>query len=340
MQMIGWKRKAAFFRFCCIGRMKPLLKSGTSLVPSIFAAACAIALSSASADPILFDSNSPGLQFTGTAGSDANYVYVPSSSSAYTDDLIIPAGNYLVSAFRTTGVGGTAYNLAFGNVNAIRDYALGGGGDETVTFLGYYLSTGSGRIGLNDGAPSVARVRNIQFEATSNVYFDENTAGLSFSGTGTDRFNAGIAAGKQDSLLNSAGYNAIGIAPNASGGALSGTISLVMGQTYQVFVSRQMTLDSDGNNFNLTLNGDLFATVSGNTSSEVANNAFQADSFGFYTATSNSVSVLIDQAGSSYGRLDYVQFTAVPEPSSAALFALGGFAVCAMLRRKKLALRN
>ena len=309
-----------------------------SLLTSCALASAGFALISTASADVIFDPSTPGLTFSGNPAFNATngtsmYVY---DGAATVTGFGLPAGNYNVSSLRTTGAGGTAFNVSLGGVNVIRDYALGGGGDETTTYLGYYVSPGTPTVAINGGGPSVARVKNLTFTATNSVYFDENTSGLSFGGA-SSLGSAGVPSGRQDSLLNAAGQNIVGIAPGGAGGSVSGSVSLTLGQTYQVTVSRQMALNSTDTGFWLSLGGSHFSWIDGLTTDANTGDAFQVNSFGFYTATSSSTSVLLDGAGGSFGRLDYVNFTAVPEPGTIGLIVLGfaGVAICS--RRRKTA---
>lgn len=326
-------------------QMKPIL--------AVFATPFAIAacLELAQADPIIFNAQTPGLAFTGNpsfnaAGYDPaaipnvdpNVIYVYTDGSA-TASMVLPAGRYFVSSRRTvTDTGGTAFNVTLGGVNVTRDYAIAGPGQantfQEAAYLGYYISNGTATVGINSGSTSVARLNYLSFTQTGDVFFDENTAGLSFAGPGTGTFAATTPAGFTNTLLNSVSVNAIGIASGVSGGSLSGSISLVSGQTYEVFVSRQLALNSEGTSFDLSLGGDYFATVSGSTSDPALNDTFGEISLGFYTPGTSSVPVLIDEAGNSYGRLDFVRFAAVPEPASLGLAAFGLMLGSVIFRKK------
>lgn len=306
-------------------------------------AAVAFCVGRACADPVFFNAQTPGLVFTGNpafnaAGYDPasipdenpNTIYVYTDGSALAP-LSLPAGRYVVSSRRTvTATGATAFTVSLGGNNVTRDYAIAAPGQEDTfqeaTYLGYYISDGTPTVGINSGSVSVARLNYLSFLLTEDAYFDENSGGLTFVGEGTGVFAATVPPGFTNTLLNDLGVNAIGIASGELGGSLSGSVSLLAGQTYEVFASRQLALDSESTSFALSLEDNFFATVSGSTSSPALHDTFAEISLGFFTPVGNSVSVLIDEAGSAYARLDYLRFAVVPEPA-----AIGFLPLCAGL---------
>lgn len=298
-------------------------------IASLCAAAALASLSAGNAQIYVMDVNTATLHGDGE-NYQGNMLFLGSGN--WTATFNMPAGIYRVSANRETKqTTQFQFNLSVNGTSRVLDYAYNpsGSGDQYLVsnYYGYIQTDGSPvNVLLSQGGQHAGRVNAVTFTLTNDVYFDENTPGITLQGPNSVPFGmvyANVPEAATPSLLNTAGKNVVMV--EAGIGSMSGNVTLNSGQMYEVFASRQVNNNPSQLSYNVSLGGSFFATVSGQMTN--IPDAFEEISLGYYTPSSDTVSVLLDNAGPFYGRADYLRFAAVPEPSSLALMAIGLCAV-------------
>jgi len=304
-------------------------------------AAGALSLGSVLRADVILDESTSGLSFSdagaGTIymaganpdnGSSANVIAISGASTASATINLVVGKKYRITASRyvnnNTAFG---YTLNLNGVTVIRDntFALDNADNtfKTETFTGYYTATSSSTpVLLNQSGSSAARVDSLTFTETSDVFFDEASSGLTYTGA------AGFTQIK--GTLGESSSAGLGFGPTESVG---GTVNLIAGATYNVYSSR--TINSSGKlSYDVTLDGQLLAHDDALPSTTVYANDFAVETLlGSFTSVDGTTDVLLNNGGEWYARVDYLRFelVSVPEPASLAILALGGML---MIRRK------
>ncbi len=136
--------------------------------------------------------------------------------------------------------------------------------------------------------------------ARADVIFDESTSGITYSDAGAGAIY--MAGGSPD---NGSTANVVAISGSSTATA---TITLEVGKKYRITTTRFV---NNNTSFGYTLNLNGVAVIRDNTFSlDNPDNSFKTETFsGYYTATSASTTVMINQSGNSAARVDSLTFT-------------------------------
>lgn len=304
----------------------------------VFCTAGVLSLAAMARADVVFDESTSGLTFSDAGagaiymaggspddGSTANVVAISGASYASATINLEVGKTYRIVASRyVNNNGGFAYTLNLNGTAVYRDnaYALDNPDNsfKTSTFAGYYTATSAATlVAINQSGNSAARVDSLTFTATNDVFFDENTAGVTMTGS------AGITP--INCSLGGSGY---GLGPADT---VSGVVNLIAGGVYNVYASR--TIHASGNlSYDVTLDGQLLAHDSALPGTTIyANDVAEETLLGSFTSADGTTDVLLSNGGAWAGRVDYLRFelVAVPEPASLLLLTVGGLLA---LRRK------
>ncbi|MHB9035593.1 MAG: PEP-CTERM sorting domain-containing protein [Armatimonadota bacterium] len=279
-----------------------------------------------------------GYNSQASPGTDPNFLGFKNGSASWTIS-VDPGQKYKLTSRRTvTTTNNTRFAISFDGQYYITDLAYTADAAQSdqmleYTFLGYFMTSNAAATVLaSDGGDWFARLDYLSLDATSDVYFDENStpaytgtaAAFTFPTAGSWPANPGT--------LPNTGPNGFALGSNDS---VSGSVELISGMTYKVYASRQV--NSTGNfAYDLSLNGQLFAHDTAVTVDMAHNDFLEEALLGTYTATSAATSVAYTNGGPWASRVDYLRFEAVPEPGSLvglsmALLSLAGLTI----RRRK-----
>lgn len=263
---------------------------------------------------IFFDESTDGLTFSGAGtgyesgaspndGSTPNMIGLASGTSA-TASLPLSVGQkYKVYARRKALTNSNlSFYVDFDGVNYWYDSAYHPSLPDTYQesqYLGYFVpQNASTLINVHDGGPWVGRLDYLRFEPTNDVYFDENTVGISFTGASGLTHLPGtmpIAAGVN---------NGIGFGPTDT---ITATVNLVAGRTYNVYASR--TVHDSGNlGFDISLNDEMFVR---DAAMLTPNDSTIESPLGQYVATNAATTVQLSNGGIWAARVDYIRFELV-----------------------------
>ena len=266
-------------------------------------------------DALVFDESTSGLTLIGGSnsaiayqagaspddGSTSNAIFFLQPGGAYATLNFTAGKTYKVTARRMVQNNHTmSFSLNLGGINYMWDNAYTSGTAglfEEKQYLGYYKGSGAAEVRVYNGGSSVTRFDYLQFDATTDVYFDETTPDLAFTGS------AGFTP-VSGTLSPTPTTNGIGF-----GGAdtVSGTVTLVAGRTYNVYASR--TVHDSGNlGYDMSFNGVFFAR---DAALLTPNDSTIESPFGQYVATNATTTVQLSNGGPWAARVDYIRFELV-----------------------------
>lgn len=287
---------------------------------------------------VVLDESTPGWVFSSAAGAGFNYdpgatpdngstpntvAFIPGYTATNTVDLVAGQTYRIIGSRVVDNTGAYGFSLALNGTTVLTELALktdlsSGVTVQAMTYAGYYTApTTTNTVQLLNGGSSASRVDYLEFVPTNDVFFDEHTSDLAYTGT----------AGSTNSIQGSINTNAAdnGMALTGSG-TVSGTVTLAPGTLYNVYASRNVH-DTGNLGFRVNLDGNVLALdyAFPDPISPIAypNDWAQEVLLGQFTAASASTSVLLDIGGAYYARVDYLRFEAVPEPGCLALLGCG-----------------
>jgi len=294
----------------------------------VILAAALLVLPAVAGASVVFDESTPGLILADGAGTgpDGSVGIIGFSGAASASaNLALTAGQtYKIVASRKVlnFNNNLSFSLALNGVGCMWDDAFGPVSDvfEQKMYQGYYRpSAATTTVMVYNGGAWVARLDYLDFQATSDVFFDEFSSPTFTGGAGPTAVSASGA------LTFNPGSNGMGF-----GGAdtVSSIVNLIAGAQYNVYARR--TIHDSGNlGYDISLDGSFFAHDAAATGSY--NDGAAEGLIGQYTATSAATNVLLSNGGPWAARVDYLRFEYIPEPATIALLGLG----FAAFRRRK-----
>lgn len=267
-------------------------------------------------DAVVFDESTSGLTYVGQGGNWYDAGGSPDDGSTYNDitfnasgsasaSLNLVAGKtYKITARRMVqNNNNMSFSLDLNGTNYIWDgaYTSGTAGlFEEKQYLGYYKGSGAAEVKVRNGGSYYSRLDYLEFDATTDVYFDETTFDLAFTG------GAGFTP-VSGTLTPTPTTDAVGLGGPAT---VSGTVNLIAGRMYNVYASR-MVHDTGNLSYDISFNGVTFVHDAA-LSSALNPNDTTAEAFvGQYTASSAATSVLLSNGGVWAARVDYIRFELV-----------------------------
>ncbi|MHB9071307.1 MAG: hypothetical protein ACYC54_13185 [Sedimentisphaerales bacterium] len=263
---------------------------------------------------VFFDESTAGITYVGAGagyeagaspddGSTANRIGLGSGTSASASLSLQVGQKYKLYARRRVLTNSNlSFYVDFDGVNYWYDSAYHPSLPDTfqeAQYLGYFLpQNASTTVTVHDGGPWVARFDYLRFEPTTDVYFDENISGISFTG-GAGRMHLPGTMPIAADVNNGVGLGVVD--------TVSGTVNLVAGRIYNVYASR--TVHDSGNlGYDISLNGVTFVH---DAALLTPNDSTIESQLGQYMATNAATTVQLSNGGIWFARVDHIRFELV-----------------------------
>ena len=289
---------------------------------------------SADDDPnYIFDKNTPGLVLVNNSGyatTIGGYILIQIGDSATADIAMEQGHRYKVTAKRQCLANGNLnFKLELDGTYYMWDWAnsyndpLKNDQVAEEVYLGYYEPTGPvTTVQVRDGGAWSARIHEIRFEATDDIYFDENTADLTYWGSSspvnfrvTSLINSSMPVYADPGNSDKTGVPENGIMlDNTDSGTITGSVQLAADTVYHVYSSRKVM--TNGNlSYDVSIDGTTISDATLTPTDDIYNapeyydDSVVENHIGeILSSATGFTNIVLDNPGIWAARVDYLRF--------------------------------